>query len=130
MNRTLLGTGSSQTKLLTSFEKATPRQPVAMALPAEAYAQIWDVMRIAYPRVQQPSGLQFGGVSRVDSAAATPRRASYKGPLHRIEPNEHVDSVAAKLCDLITCAPRRIAAFETTGHSPWRAHRVRPASSG
>ena len=32
-----------------------------MALPAEAYTQIWHVMRVAYPRVQPPRGLQFGG---------------------------------------------------------------------
>ena len=87
-----------------------------MALPAEAFNQIWDVMRLAYPRVQQPSGLQFGGVSRPDGTPATPRRASYQGPPGTISPDEHVDSVAAKLRDLLTRAPRRIAAFDSTGH--------------
>ena len=87
-----------------------------MALPAEAYAQIWDVMRVAYPRVQQPSGLQFGGVSRVDSASPAPKRATYQGQPSVVRDDEHVDQVAAKLRDLINRAPRRIAAFDTTGH--------------
>ena len=87
-----------------------------MALPAEAYAEIWDVMRVAYPRVQQPSGLQFGGVSRVDSSSPAPKRATYQGPPSVVRDGESVDEVAAKLRDLINRAPRRIAAFDSTGH--------------
>ena len=77
-----------------------------MALPAEAYAQIWDVMRV----VQRPSGLQFGGVSRVDSASPAPKRVTYQGQPSVVRDDEHVDQVAAKLRDLINRAPRRIAA--------------------
>ena len=52
----------------------------------------------------------------MDCASSPPRRASHNGPPGEISPDEPVDSVAAKLRDLITRAPRRIAAFEATGH--------------
>ena len=52
----------------------------------------------------------------MDSAPPAPKRAAYHVPPSVVRDDEHVDQVAAKLRDLINRSPRRIAAFDTTGH--------------